>query len=92
MPSFPGLPLLWGLLCELWGSAHCRLAPGLDAAQLVSHDSNDDALDAKEDEHSLFILAMHARQLIQELLSNSSSPDRQFCSQVKRDCVVKFLI
>ena len=68
--------------------------PGLDAAQFDSFDSDDGAADPIEDEHHAICACSgygYARQLFQDLFSESISSVDQFLSQPNCNCVAKFL-
>ncbi len=73
---------------------HRVLNPGLPAAQFVSFDSDEDADDPIEDEpHVIFACSgyVYARQLFQDLCSESISTVGQFLSQPNPSRVTSFL-
>ncbi len=72
---------------------HRVSSPGLSAAQLDSFDSDEDADDPIEDEHHVIFACsgyVYARQLFQDLVSDSASTIGQFLSQPNPNRLAKF--
>ncbi len=70
------------------------LNPGFPAAQFDSFDADEDADDPIEDEHHVVFACsgyVYARQLFQDLFSESISTDGQFLSQPNPNRGAKFL-